>query len=312
MTFHRRRKGWHPAHRARMPLVRLLPPTLEPATLPPGTSGESTGGPSGNDLDQLAAATTSMVWSNLSSVRYNVTQLAGKVSAVADGRTGSPGYSVAQATGSKQPSISGAGASLVLTTDGVSTCLVSALQAALDNSQTCIGMMGVLTLVDPPATRGAFHFPMCISTSSNVPGIFLARDSEAINPEVGDAYVYFDDSSGSLAHVDPIAQVAIGTEAAAGMRTLWGKRTLVLMWRTATTYFWCVPPYPVVSQAAGAAATAGHCLLAIGTDGTGTLFDGNQYRAWGTFTATALGPSSADIASILQWATANEFCLNDP
>jgi len=291
----------------------MIPPSPQPMIIP-GYDNPSAGGAApGNDLDQLAASTTSITWSNLSSVRYGITQAAGKVSAVADGRTINPGFGVTQANGAKQPTISGSGANLVITTDGAATCLVSALQASLDLSQTCIGMMGVLTLVDPPATRSTFHFAMSISVANNIPGMFLARDSPAINPQVGDAYVYFDNQAGSNAFVDPIAQVAAGSEAAAGQRTLWGKRTLVLMWRTAANYFWCVPPLPIVQVAAPAASSAGNCLFAIGTDGSGTLFDANQYRAWGTFTApTVAGPSASDIKTILGWATANEVCLNDP
>jgi hypothetical protein len=280
----------------------MIPQQPLPVVIPRESCGKGSGSQAGNDLDQLAASTTSITWSNLSSVRYGVTQVAGKVSAVADGRTINPGFGVTQANGAKQPTISGSGQSLVIATDGAATCLVSALQASLDLSQTCIGMMGVLTLVDPPATRSTFHFAMSISVASNIPGMFLARDSPAINPQVGDAYVYFDNQAGSNAFVDPI-----------GQRTLWGKRTLVLMWRTAANYFWCVPPLPIVQVAAPAASSAGNCLFAIGTDGSGTLFDANQYRAWGTFTApTVAGPSAADIKTILGWATGNELCLNDP
>lgn len=289
---------------------RVLPP---PPVYPfYGLGARSVLAAVGNDIDQLVASTAgSMTWPFLASVRYNVTAPGNAVASWGDGRAITPSaIAFAQATGAKQPPISGSGPTRVITPDGVSKWLKTPSVAAFDLSQACIGMMAVLNLTDPGNT-GAYHLPFMVApTAGNIPALTICRDSGYANRQIGDVYAEFGDSGASPSHVLPDGSTTVGTNTAS-MRTLNGKRMAVFAWRTPSAYFFQVPPLPVVSIASGAAAVAGNCALGFGVDGSGTLFDAASASAVGIFTAGAGGPAPADVSRCAAWAIANEYALND-
>jgi hypothetical protein len=135
MTFHRRgpRKGWHPSWRARMPLVRLPPPPLEPATVPTGVSGAGSDGLAGPIAD-ITALITALGGNALVPAFYdgrlNVTASLGVASLWRDARGLGFGPDLT-AAGAAQPSYVG---NNQLVFDGVNNQMVSAAVAAFDLS----------------------------------------------------------------------------------------------------------------------------------------------------------------------------------
>lgn len=226
-------------------------------------------------------------------VRGGITQASGKVSSWAPIYGSGP--AIVQATGSKQPTISGSGSTLVITTNGTSTGLISATSALLNTT-----INGGLTVwVVASCTPAIPAYTLCVSNATGDKGI--GAGTVLTGGISGSACAETQD--GSTNAIGPVGSLQI-QRTASGRMYLWGA------WCDSTNNL-LGSQFPPTPAATGGQTTFTNesRAISIGVDASGSFFSAVSIKA---LVVAQNSPQTGDSAVMENWAGFNEYAQNDP